>query len=576
MSVTLSFIGGAGWQFFDNNGNPLLGGKIHTYAAGTTTPLTTYTSQDGLTANSNPIILDSAGRVPQEIWVLENALYKYVVTTSSGILIRTWDNVGGVASSSDLINTSDNTKGDALVGFRQASATGFLPNAISSTVHNKLTENISVKDFGAVGDGVTDDTAAINAAYVAAETLGGAEVYWPAGNYATTGTITCGPLSSTRASSGAILTYSGSSTAMIVQGVNSSETVGQFNVLPYINKSTLAWNTGGDITSIGLILQDRKYSTFVIQGIKRFNEGLALKANVANFVCNTIQVGVIQNCKVGIDFSRVTVGYGINQNTFVGGSVVIDSAYTSASGRVYINMPNVENNANTFVGVNLEKGGNEKAIDCNSSSNLWLNCRFEAGESTAGYVTISGNLNKFIGPAPVWPTTPPFVTWISDTGASNVFWMSNVLANKYFSIDFNSVSRPLRFGNGVAYPAVPIGAFGSDRLSLGDSATSGIRYNGYMLQEEIITTSGTTIPGKQHQQLNYAAPTTITNITGGFGQDLAGIFTLTDLNGNITLTHTATPVAGAGRFVLSGGVNLLMTANVPLAFVLVNGNLYQV
>jgi len=44
MSVSLSPIGGAGAQFFDNNGTPLSGGKLYAYEAGTTTPKTTYTS----------------------------------------------------------------------------------------------------------------------------------------------------------------------------------------------------------------------------------------------------------------------------------------------------------------------------------------------------------------------------------------------------------------------------------------------------------------------------------------------------------------------------------------------------
>jgi hypothetical protein len=73
----------------------LSGGKIFTYAAGTTTPLATYTSSTGNTAHSNPIILDSAGRVPGgEIWVLAQTLYKFVLETSLGVLIATYDNVG--------------------------------------------------------------------------------------------------------------------------------------------------------------------------------------------------------------------------------------------------------------------------------------------------------------------------------------------------------------------------------------------------------------------------------------------------------------------------------------------------
>jgi len=44
-------------QFLDANGNPLSGGKVYTYAAGTTTPLVTYTDESGTTPNTNPVIL---------------------------------------------------------------------------------------------------------------------------------------------------------------------------------------------------------------------------------------------------------------------------------------------------------------------------------------------------------------------------------------------------------------------------------------------------------------------------------------------------------------------------------------
>ena len=62
MSVSLSNLAGAGRQFFTDSGTPLSGGLLYTYAAGTTTPQTTYTSGTGVTPNSNPIVLNSAGR----------------------------------------------------------------------------------------------------------------------------------------------------------------------------------------------------------------------------------------------------------------------------------------------------------------------------------------------------------------------------------------------------------------------------------------------------------------------------------------------------------------------------------
>lgn len=177
MAVNLSFIGGAGWQFFDDSGNPLSGGKIYTYAAGTTTPQATYTSRDGLTPNTNPVILDAAGRTPQEIWATEGLLYKYVVKTSTDVLIRSWDNIGGSVVSSDLAanlaSTTDNAKGDALIGFRQSGPSGFLTGTVGRTVNDKLQETISVADFGVVGDG-TDEATKLQAALDAARPLGAA------------------------------------------------------------------------------------------------------------------------------------------------------------------------------------------------------------------------------------------------------------------------------------------------------------------------------------------------------------------------------------------------------------------
>lgn len=100
MAVYLSPVGGAAAQFFNNSGVILSGGKLYTYAAGTTTPQATYTSSAGSAYHTNPIILDSAGRVPGgEIW-LSTSPYKFVLNTSADVLIATYDNIYGIGASS--------------------------------------------------------------------------------------------------------------------------------------------------------------------------------------------------------------------------------------------------------------------------------------------------------------------------------------------------------------------------------------------------------------------------------------------------------------------------------------------
>jgi hypothetical protein len=95
-TYNLSAFAGAGTQFFDDNGIPLVSGKLYTYASGTTTPLATYITSAGAVANTNPIILDAGGRTPNEIWLATGVLFKFVLKTSTDVLIGTYDGIPSV------------------------------------------------------------------------------------------------------------------------------------------------------------------------------------------------------------------------------------------------------------------------------------------------------------------------------------------------------------------------------------------------------------------------------------------------------------------------------------------------
>jgi hypothetical protein len=96
MTVNLSPFANPGAQFFDDNGDPLSGGKIFTYAAGTTDAKATYTDFTGNTAHANPIILDAAGRPPSEVWLTYGDSYKFILKDSLNTLVGTFDNIDGI------------------------------------------------------------------------------------------------------------------------------------------------------------------------------------------------------------------------------------------------------------------------------------------------------------------------------------------------------------------------------------------------------------------------------------------------------------------------------------------------
>jgi len=103
-------------QFVSAAGVPLSGGKVYTYAAGTTTPQATYTDSTGATPNPNPIILDSRGEA--SIW-LGSATYKFKLTDANDVEIWTVDYISAPTSGvspilSGNVTIDSDTAGPAL------------------------------------------------------------------------------------------------------------------------------------------------------------------------------------------------------------------------------------------------------------------------------------------------------------------------------------------------------------------------------------------------------------------------------------------------------------------------------
>lgn len=291
MSVFLSPVGGAGAQFFDNNGVVLSGGKLYTYLAGTTTPQATYTTSAGNTAWSNPIVFDAAGRVSGsgEIWLTDGATYKFVLKDTNDVLIATYDNVSGINITQNASNIeyspsvnslldgvvtdaaaaldklSDIDDGAKFIGYHSA-RTGAVP----LTVFEKIDQYVSVLDFGADDTGAADSTAAFEDALAT-----GKAVYAPKGTYKLN------------------LVISEGKKAIYGDGIGQT-------ILSPLDTTNAVLTLDGDIA--GQIINDFVFSNFSIQGSNRQGNGFLIKNTADTHGCDQIVWSniAITNCYRGI------------------------------------------------------------------------------------------------------------------------------------------------------------------------------------------------------------------------------------------------------------------------------------
>jgi hypothetical protein len=99
-------------QVLQDSGQVLTNALIWTYAAGTSTPTTTWQDNGGVTPNSNPIQCNSAGRLPAEIWQQGGVPIKVQISTNSGTTLSpvfgvqvgpTMDNLSGINDPANIL-----------------------------------------------------------------------------------------------------------------------------------------------------------------------------------------------------------------------------------------------------------------------------------------------------------------------------------------------------------------------------------------------------------------------------------------------------------------------------------------
>jgi len=147
--MTLPLLPNPRQQFFGSDGNPLAGGKVYTYAAGTSTPKATYTDAAGVVPNTNPIILNARG----EATVFWSGSYKVTITTSADVTIYTQDNVTGpdVGLRSDLAAST----GAAAIGIAGGGTVQDLASIYANAVFSASYASVEAAHAAAVSAGKT-------------------------------------------------------------------------------------------------------------------------------------------------------------------------------------------------------------------------------------------------------------------------------------------------------------------------------------------------------------------------------------------------------------------------------------
>lgn len=291
-------------------------------------PITVYWDAAGTQPVTQPVVTVGGypmnGSTRSNVFV--NADYSILVRNRNGFTVFSAPNL-------PFEDSSDNQY------FLQAGS-----GAVQRTVQSKLRDVVSVKDFGAVGDGVTDDTAAIQAAInaVAARTYGGT-VYFPAGQYAVTTTLTVPAKVSLLGEAIGVRQGNNQQCGSVLYKKHASDCV-------VFNKTVAGWQSA---TNIGIV------------GVDAANTG----GN--GFVINTSDV-VLNSCKVWAAYA----------NSFVVGDGTA-SSYGNELVACYSNNPqtgsNYVINSTLFRGHNLLSDGGKRGVIIQPAATNWSlgECHFE-------------------------------------------------------------------------------------------------------------------------------------------------------------------------------------------------------
>jgi len=185
-------------MYLSGAGSAAASGTVNFYGVGTLVPAIVYADDTLSTPLTQPITLDASGKLPSPVYTATPL--RMIVKSSGGTTLYDVARLDG--DRAELVGVSNAawtatdlnsvlTAVQSSLGGTDARFLAASAGAVARNVQAKFSEvQLSVKDFGAVGNGIADDTVAIQATITSVRTAGGGTVYIPPGTYKITSTLT--------------------------------------------------------------------------------------------------------------------------------------------------------------------------------------------------------------------------------------------------------------------------------------------------------------------------------------------------------------------------------------------------
>jgi hypothetical protein len=255
-----------------------------------------------------------------------------------------------------------------------------------------MADAVNVKAFGAIGDGSTDDTDAIQDAIDYAKTLDFPTIVFPHGEYKTTDTLEFDvPNGTTILFSGKIWSTVSAKPAVRLGSTGIVNSTVKLNVTGLkVERTTTDMDVGGTTSnSIGIALTNIAQSCIDIRECAGFTDGVICYGTAVNggFSYNEVHLGRLHDNKRNFRINASGVGY-CNENSFFGGSFNHSSNYPNYTGTVNLQLDhNTDStnwlNNNRFFGPSMEANSTlSTAAIINGDSNLIFHPRLEQGAGT--------------------------------------------------------------------------------------------------------------------------------------------------------------------------------------------------